>query len=101
MSSLLFGVTPVDPVSSIAAALALTLIALLASLIPAIRAARLDPVIAPARLREQGVQGVHGQIVLSRADILEEAGSKPKRRHAVQLPDGTRHLLSNAVVALS
>jgi len=44
MSSLLFGVTPVDAVTFIAAAVVLTLAALAASYLPAHRAAAVDPV---------------------------------------------------------
>jgi putative ABC transport system permease protein len=46
MSSLLFGVSPVDPVTFAAVALGLSVIALVASYLPARRAARVDPVIA-------------------------------------------------------
>ncbi len=44
LTSLLHGVTPADPATFLAVAAALTLVALLASLIPAWRAASLDPV---------------------------------------------------------
>jgi ABC-type antimicrobial peptide transport system permease subunit len=44
MSSLLFGVTPIDPVTFAAAATVLTLAALAASYLPAHRAAAVDPV---------------------------------------------------------
>jgi ABC-type antimicrobial peptide transport system permease subunit len=43
---LLYGVSPVDPVSIAAAALFLIVVAGIASLIPALRAARVDPIIA-------------------------------------------------------
>jgi putative ABC transport system permease protein len=46
MASLLYGVSPVDPITFAAVAVALTLVALVASLIPASRAARVDPVVA-------------------------------------------------------
>jgi putative ABC transport system permease protein len=46
MSSLLFGVTPTDPVTFVAVALLLGLVALVASLVPARRAARVDPMVA-------------------------------------------------------
>jgi len=44
MSSLLFGVDPVDPVTYAAVAAGLTAVALIAVLIPATRAARIDPI---------------------------------------------------------
>jgi len=44
--SLLFGVTPYDPAALLIAPLSLLLIATLATLIPALRAARVDPMIA-------------------------------------------------------
>jgi len=43
MSALLFGVSPIDPVTYLTVALGLTATALLASYIPAARAARVDP----------------------------------------------------------
>ncbi|TAN22695.1 MAG: ABC transporter permease [Acidobacteria bacterium] len=43
MTSLLYGMSPADPISYIAAAVLLALITLLASLIPALRASRTDP----------------------------------------------------------
>jgi ABC-type antimicrobial peptide transport system permease subunit len=46
MASLLFGVSPLDPVTFGAVAVALSSIALLASWLPARRAARVDPVVA-------------------------------------------------------
>ncbi|HJU65420.1 MAG TPA: FtsX-like permease family protein, partial [Gemmatimonadaceae bacterium] len=46
LSSLLFGVQPTDPVTFTAVAVLLAAIAMLASLVPAMRAARLEPVIA-------------------------------------------------------
>jgi ABC-type lipoprotein release transport system permease subunit len=44
MASLLHGVTPADPATFFTVAVSLTLVALLASLVPAWRAASLDPV---------------------------------------------------------
>ncbi len=44
MSALLFGVSPVDPITFGTVALALTAIAMAASYIPARRAARVDPI---------------------------------------------------------
>jgi putative ABC transport system permease protein len=46
MASLLYGVTPTDPVTFVAVPLALGLVALAASLVPAWRAMRVDPLIA-------------------------------------------------------
>ena len=46
MASLLFGVSPLDPVTFGAVAVALSAVALLASWLPARRAARVDPVVA-------------------------------------------------------
>jgi putative ABC transport system permease protein len=46
MSSLLFGVVADDPITFIVTALVLTVVALLANLIPAVRASRVDPVVA-------------------------------------------------------
>ncbi|MGH9486865.1 MAG: ABC transporter permease [Terriglobales bacterium] len=43
MTSLLYGMSPADPVSYIAAAAILVLVTLLASLLPALRATRVDP----------------------------------------------------------
>jgi ABC-type lipoprotein release transport system permease subunit len=42
---LLYGVSPTDPLSFVAVILLLTLVAVLASLIPARRAARVDPML--------------------------------------------------------
>jgi ABC-type antimicrobial peptide transport system permease subunit len=50
LSSLLFGVQPHDPATFVLVATILTAIAFLACLLPASRAARIDPVIA---LREE------------------------------------------------
>ncbi|HJO04892.1 MAG TPA: hypothetical protein QGG47_13065 [Acidobacteriota bacterium] len=44
MASLLFGVSPVDPVTFSAVAVGVTVVALLASYLPARRAARVAPV---------------------------------------------------------
>jgi hypothetical protein len=46
LAPLLYGVSPADPVSIAAAALFLIAVAALASLIPALRAARVDPIVA-------------------------------------------------------
>jgi len=46
LTSLLFGVTPLDPVTFIAAPLAIALGAIFASVVPAVRAARIAPAIA-------------------------------------------------------
>jgi ABC-type antimicrobial peptide transport system permease subunit len=46
MSSLLYGVRPTDPVSFAGVAAGLFAIAVIASLVPALRASRLDPVAA-------------------------------------------------------
>jgi putative ABC transport system permease protein len=43
MRSLLYGVRPVDPVTYLAVGVSLIAVAVLASLIPAIRAAAVDP----------------------------------------------------------
>jgi putative ABC transport system permease protein len=50
LSSLLFQVTPTDPLTLAGVSVLLALVALLAGLIPALRASRLDPMIA---LREE------------------------------------------------
>ena len=46
MSSLLFGVSPMDPVTYAAVSVALAAVALLATYLPARRAARIDPIVA-------------------------------------------------------
>ena len=46
VKSLLFGITPYDPVTSLIAPLSLVVVATIACLFPALRAARVDPMIA-------------------------------------------------------
>jgi putative ABC transport system permease protein len=46
LASLLFGVSPLDPLTHSMALVTLSLVVLLASLIPALRATRLDPLLA-------------------------------------------------------
>jgi ABC-type antimicrobial peptide transport system permease subunit len=50
MAALLYGVRPLDPVAFLTAAAVLGIVALTAALVPALRAARVDPAIA---LREE------------------------------------------------
>jgi putative ABC transport system permease protein len=49
MASLLFGVPPLDPPTFLAAAALLLAVAALASAVPALRASRVDPVVALRR----------------------------------------------------
>jgi putative ABC transport system permease protein len=46
LSPLLFGLTPADPVSFVVATMLLALVTLAAGMVPALRAARIDPIIA-------------------------------------------------------
>jgi ABC-type lipoprotein release transport system permease subunit len=46
MRDMLYGVTPTDPLTFVAVGLLLTVIAMVASLIPALRATRVDPLVA-------------------------------------------------------
>ena len=46
VATLLFGVAPTDPLTTFAAVMSLTLVALLAAVIPARRAATVDPLVA-------------------------------------------------------
>jgi ABC-type antimicrobial peptide transport system permease subunit len=46
MSSLLFGITPTDVATFAGSALLLAIIAVAASLVPALRASRVDPLVA-------------------------------------------------------
>jgi predicted permease len=46
VTTLLFGVSPGDPATLVAAALVLTVVAVLAGLVPALRASRVDPMLA-------------------------------------------------------
>jgi putative ABC transport system permease protein len=49
VSSLLFGLTPYDPLAIGAAAAAMIAVALLAGYVPALRATRIDPILALKR----------------------------------------------------
>jgi ABC-type lipoprotein release transport system permease subunit len=46
MSSFIYGVSSTDPMTFLAVATVLAMVALLASVIPAFRAARVDPIVA-------------------------------------------------------
>ncbi len=46
MATFIYGIKPTDPLTFIAVAFTLALVALMASLIPALRAARVDPIVA-------------------------------------------------------
>jgi ABC-type antimicrobial peptide transport system permease subunit len=46
MSSFIYGVSSTDPITFFAVAFVLSIVALLASVIPAFRAARVDPIVA-------------------------------------------------------
>jgi putative ABC transport system permease protein len=46
LASLLFGVTPMDPVTLAAVAALLVIVTLVASCVPALRASRIDPLMA-------------------------------------------------------
>lgn len=46
MSSLVYGVKPTDPLTFLAVAMVLAVVALSATIIPAYRAARVDPMVA-------------------------------------------------------
>jgi putative ABC transport system permease protein len=46
MSSLVFGVKPTDPVTFLAVAVLLAIVAFFATIIPAYRAAKVDPMVA-------------------------------------------------------
>ena len=46
LSSLIFGVRPSDPITFVAVALLLVAVALAASILPAYRAAKVDPLVA-------------------------------------------------------
>jgi putative ABC transport system permease protein len=46
MSSLIYGVKPTDPFTFLSVPVVLALVALLASIIPAYRAAKVDPMVA-------------------------------------------------------
>ena len=46
METLLFGVSPGDPATLVGVAAVITIVAMTASLVPAIRATRVDPIVA-------------------------------------------------------
>jgi ABC-type antimicrobial peptide transport system permease subunit len=46
VKSLLFGITPYDPLTASIAPIALVIVATLACLLPALRASRVDPIVA-------------------------------------------------------
>jgi putative ABC transport system permease protein len=46
MSSLIYGVKPTDPITFLAVATVLAMVALFATIVPAYRAAKVDPMVA-------------------------------------------------------
>ena len=46
LSGLLFGVTPTDPATFVAVAILLAIVSIAASLVPAVHATRVDPIVA-------------------------------------------------------